>query len=751
MIIIRRLTKSLFQIRYWLIAVLVIEIAIAGHFWVSNTSSTVDSSNHRVSLIQEKIETPGWHSATIGAGGYITGIYIHPQEADLRYIRTDNGGFYRWQTEQQQWQHITHSLPRGFWDYDTNTGGEALALDPQNRELVYIAVGKYTDRAGAIYKSVDRGTTWQQLDLAVPMGGDQDKRWAGNRLVVSPFDSNLLLFGSRLDGLWRSQDAGNSWTQIANLPIANNEFGVLTIAFAPQKENLVYASVYDDGVYQSLDSGITWERLANSPTKVMQMAVARDGMLYATNDWLPQVNKYDGREWSDITPEGPVHTTFNALSLHPEDAKTLLVGEGEIGKAKIYYSEDRGASWTEKKVTLNKTVSWLADESFSDHPAKIAFDPQNPRRVWLTDWFNVWRTDNIQEQTVEWTNQVAGIEQIVLMTMVSPPEGAVLLSGIADQDGFYHHDLNTPPQTRFGFQGRGNYSTLNLTGENFLDNYFQNTHHIAYCQTQPQHLVRVGSQEWRHVYIGVISNDGGLSWATWANTPANKMFTRVAISATNPQNFVVTVSEDRPLVTYDGGSSWVSVGGLPNGEKGPWNWNQPLAADGVKGDRFYYYGEGKVYRSDDEGLSFQVVTRDLPQNTRHNLTTVPGVAEEIWLSLDAGGLYHSQNGGSSFEKIESVKEAHLVTVGTPIGDLLPHSVYVYGTLKDGKSGLFMSVDLGKHWQQINEMEETPKSIKLLVASQQQPGLIFAGTDGRGIQYQLIKASQLEAGDRGIQY
>jgi xyloglucan-specific exo-beta-1,4-glucanase len=730
--------------RYLGIAILAIIMAIAGNYWWLETPKSVNSVP-LATIAQATSPSPGWHPVTIGGGGYVTGFYAHPQEADLLYVRTDNGGYYRWSQSQQQWLPITNSLPRDDdWDSDRNSGGEDLALDPQNPDLVYIAVGKYADRLGTVYKSVDRGATWQDSNLAVRMGGNEDKRWAGNRLVVSPFDSNLLFFGSRQNGLWRSLDAGIHWHRLDEFPQPlDNSIGVLAIAFDPQRKDLVYASIYEDGVYKSPDRGETWQKLVASPAKVMQMKVARDGILYATNSESPQVSKYLEGQWVDITPTGFVHQIFNGLSLHPQDTDTLIISEGEKGQAGIYYSENGGKNWVKKKASLNNTIPWLADEFFNDHPSAIAFDSVNPQRVWLTDWFGVWRTDKINEQTLKWTNQVTGIEQTVVFTLTSPPKGTILLSGIADQDGFYHHNLQQNPQKRMGFEDRKHLlSDLNAFSDRHLTNYFQDTLHIAYCQKLPQNLVRLGGQRWRDLSLGVTSDDGGLSWQPWANIPKDRLLMRVAISATNPQHFVVTVSEDQPIVTQDGGNSWRVISGLPNGEKGPWNWNQPLAADGQISDRFYYYDRGKFYRSDDGGLSFKMTVRDLPYSKKHILTTVSENAGEIWLSLDRGGLYHSVNGGKTFSKIEAINRAYLVTIGTPIDDKFPHSIYVYGTLKDSKSGLFTSIDSGANWLQINQMSEIPRSTKVLVASHQQPGLLFAGTDGRGIHYQLIKTSQL---------
>jgi photosystem II stability/assembly factor-like uncharacterized protein len=671
----------------------------------------------------------GWNNVAVGGGGYVTGIYLHPQEPNLTYIRTDNGGFFRWNLKDESWVALTDHFPPSEINY---YGGEALALDPNNPDVLYIAAGKYLTELGTIFKSTDRGASWVKSDLKVPMGGDEDKRWAGNRLAVSPFDSNKLLFGSRQNGLWRSIDGGMTWTQVKTLQATPDpNIGILAIAFDPQVSDRVYLSVYGDGIYQSTDAGITWIKMESSPSKAMKLAIARDSTLYATSAASPGVSKYMDGVWKDITPREQASHVFNGLSIHPKNSNEVLVSLGEAGSAKIYHSRDGGITWVEKRATINNTVSWWSNKFFSDHTSAIQFDPHVPNRVWLTDWFGIWRTEDINANPAVWTNYEKGHEQTVVFTLVSPPKGPVLLSGIADIDGFYHNRLDIYPTTRFGYEKLGY--------DFFQDNFFQDTYSIAYCAVKPQHLVRVGGNRWNSTYSGATSKDGGLTWKRFPFFPANTVPLRVAVSATNPKKFVVTVSEGQPLQTSDGGASWRQVVGLPNGFKGPWKWSQPLVADGVNGNRFYYYADGIVYRSDNGGLSFHPVNTSLPKEDWYSIKTIPGIEGEVWVSLDDQGLYRSTDAGKTFSRISQVERAYLFSFGKPPNNSDISVLYLYGTIANEREGLFLSLDWGATWNNISERNtpigSKPNSIE---ASKQQFGLVFLGTDGRGIYYHVNK-------------
>lgn len=671
-----------------------------------------------------------WQTVAIGGGGYVTGLQIHPQDPDLAYIRTDNGGFFRWEPSQARWQPITDHFGRAQQNY---YGGEAIALDPNHPNVVLIAVGEYgADGPGTVFRSEDRGQTWQPSNLRVPMGGDEEKRWAGNRLVVNPFDAKVVLFGSRNNGLWRSQDGGLTWSRVSQFVAQGDpKVGLHALSFDPSTPGRLYLGVYGDGIYVSPNAGQTWQPLRNSPTHPMQMAVAKDGRLYVTSDRSPGVSYYDQGQWTDITPPGFQDQVFNGLSLEANQPQTLLVSVGETGGAELFHSRDAGKSWRRLQHRFTNTVPWATDDFFRAHTASVQIAPNRSDQAWLTDWFGVWRTDNLQETPVFWKNYPQGHEQVVVFSLLAPPQGPLLLSGVADVTGFRHERLDTFPRERLGVD-RSFVGQFDPQPWLRVD---QDTYHFAYSANSPLTVVRVGGKRWNQTFGVHRSQDGGQTWRS-LNFPAQTLPLRVAVSATDPDQMVVAVSEGQARVTQDGGQTWRLVQGLPAGPKGPWIWSQPLAADGGMGDRFYYYAEGILYRSDDAGANFQVLHSNLPRTDQYSIQTLPGQPNWVWVSLDKGGLYFSQDGGQTLVPVPTVAESYLFTVGA--GTPVP-LWYLYGSLRNGQQGIFVSADQGKRWQPIHEAKTAVGNRpRILEASKRETGLIFIGTNGRGIYYKRVR-------------
>ena len=154
-----------------------------------------------------------WRNVVIGGGGFSPNIIFSPAEKGLAYLRTDVGGIYRWDAKEQRWIPLEDAI----WN-DSYYGIESIAPDPKDANTVYVAAGMYSFAPAAILRSNNRGQTWDIVPVPFKMGGNEDGRGMGERLAVDPERTSTLFFGSRHDGLWRSDDSGKSWRKVESFP-----------------------------------------------------------------------------------------------------------------------------------------------------------------------------------------------------------------------------------------------------------------------------------------------------------------------------------------------------------------------------------------------------------------------------------------------------------------------------------------------------------------------------------------------------
>lgn len=150
-----------------------------------------------------------------GGGGFITGIVFSTKQPGLVYARTDIGGAYRFDTNSGRWIPLLDWIGSTDWNL---SGVESIAIDPQNPHRVYLAVGTYTNEwtteNGAILRSDDYGHTFQRFNLPFKVGSNMPGRGMGERLAIDPNNTRVLYLGTRSgNGLWRSTDAGQTWSR----------------------------------------------------------------------------------------------------------------------------------------------------------------------------------------------------------------------------------------------------------------------------------------------------------------------------------------------------------------------------------------------------------------------------------------------------------------------------------------------------------------------------------------------------------
>ena len=709
---------------------------------VSNNNNTETDPIPDIQQDSEQLK-----SVKIGGGGFVTGIVIHPI-ADVMYARTDVGGLYRWNATSQEWNQLLTTQTVG---QRVSLAVESVAIDPNDPNIVYAATGAYTHKEpGNILKSVDGGNSWQVLDISLPMGGSQDWRWAGERLSVDPNNSNVVYFGSRTDGLWKSSDAGQSWNQIdtSAIPVGDTfnategMAGVTFVEFDKSLPDVAYVGVAGAGVYRTTDGGNNWQPLAGLSNSLIpqQGEVNADGELIVTL-YDPQqgsnggVWKFDG-VWSDVTPKSG--SNYAGLTVNPNDENTLYTVTYPMTPNDIYKSADGGETWTVLNNEL-QDIGWKPSWSFWTLSGDLAVNSSNPDRVWLANGIGVWKTEDINAERSIWTPKVDGIEETVAFDAVSTPGGANLITAIADFDGFRHSDINLTPAN-------------NHSGE------FSTTTGIDYSAGNPNFIVRVGGvQKSPWIRHAGFSTDNGVTWQNFGSIengthPEDLSFGNVAVSATDTNNIVWQPTNwTAPYYTTDRGETWNQINYFNEQFGGGahthlWNPQQSLAADSVAAGTFYIYhhNAGKIVRTEDGGKNWSATTQEsiLPWVWQGaSIKTLPGVEGDVWVGLGDGGLYHSQNGGESFEAIAGVEQVEAFGFGKAALESDNPTLFVAGEVDD-RFGVFGSTDLGDTWSIVSGSDEYLGGFTSLTGDMNQFGRVYLGTEGNGFVYGDLMGAQI---------
>ncbi|HVO13284.1 MAG TPA: exo-alpha-sialidase [Vicinamibacteria bacterium] len=715
-----------------------------------------------------------WRSVAFVGGGFVTGIVFHPTARDVRYCRTDIGGAYRWNAETKLWEPLLDWLPYE----DLNLMGvESLAIDPSDPDRVYLSCGTYTNATtpnGAILRSTDRGRTFQIARVPFKMGGNENGRGNGERLVVDPNDGRVLFLGTRHAGLWKSVDAGVTWTRVASFPdvtevlppkprdeppwVQRGGSGVVFAVFDPRSgrrgtpSSTLYVGVSlmnRDHLFCSTDAGRTWRAVPGQPTayRPNHAVLAADGTLYVSYGTNPgpwrmedggvwKLDTGSGR-WTDITPEKPVAGKpfgYAAVAVAARDPRALIVSTfgrpAGHGEDEIFRSTDAGRTW--KPVfaagagfdfSLAPYVSvtpihWLFD---------VEIDPFDPDHALFTTGYGGYETFDLGDvdagRATSWSVMSAGIEETVALDLLSPPRGAHLLTAIGDYGGAVHWDLDRPAP-------EGSYDHP----------HFGNTTGLACAENAPDVLVRVGraSHHRGGGHIG-YSLDGGRTWQPTATTPRpDSQLGQVAVSA-DAATWVWTPERSAVSFTRDRGATWSASRGVPESTR--------VIADRVDPQAFYALAlfDGQLFVSKDGAATFTAQPLVLPDGLprrggfrgddrggQDRLYATPGRKGDLWLAA-WHGLYHTTDSGARFERLPGVSEIHGFGFGKAAPGQDTPALFLVGVVA-GLRGVFRSDDAAASWVRINDDRHQWGLVLQVTGDPKVYGRVYVGTHGRGTLY-----------------
>ena len=123
----------------------------------------------------------------------------------------------------------------------------ALAVDPQDSGTAYVGT-----KEKGVHRTTDGGIGWTQSGLP---------SMTVRALALHPDNSEIIYAGTQsadaqFRGIFKSTDGGVSW------PVSGLVgYNVLAIAINPRNPEFVYAGTYGDGVWASYDGGNSWHKM----------------------------------------------------------------------------------------------------------------------------------------------------------------------------------------------------------------------------------------------------------------------------------------------------------------------------------------------------------------------------------------------------------------------------------------------------------------------------------------------------------
>jgi photosystem II stability/assembly factor-like uncharacterized protein len=277
-------------------------------------------------------------------------IYVGGGEKTLRGNMSSGGGIWKSEDAGRSWQY--KGLPES-----RHIG--RIRIHPKNPDLVYAAVMGNPYRPHAergVYRSTNGGQTWERVLFANDMAGAVD-------LLLDPTNPRVLYastwraqrtpygFSSGGEGsaLWKSTDGGSHWTKLSEREgFPKGTLGIIGVAVSPANPDRVWAMVEakDGGLFRSDDAGNTWKKLNDDRslrqrawyyTRVYADPKDEDGV-YVLN--VRYHHSQDGGR--TFSAHNAPHGDHHDLWIDPQDPKRMVIGDD--GGAQVSF--DGGQTWS---------------------------------------------------------------------------------------------------------------------------------------------------------------------------------------------------------------------------------------------------------------------------------------------------------------------------------------------------------------------------------------------------------------------
>ena len=627
-----------------------------------------------------------------------------------------------------------------------------LAVNPSNPDEYYLAVA-----SGGVWKTSNHGTTFDPIF-------DSEGSYSIGCITIDPSNSNTVWVGTGEnnnqrsvaygDGVYKSDNGGKSWK---NMGLKNSEH-ISKVIVDPRNSDVVYVAAYgplwsaggERGVYKTIDGGLNWERIhfisENTGTADLVMDPSNPDVLYeTTHQRRRHVFTYigggeessvykstdGGKTWNEIITGLPAKKMGRiGLAISPVDSDyiyAIVEAEGESGG--FFRSTNRGLNWT-------KQSDWSTSGNYYQ---EIVCDPVNRDKVFSLDTWLHHTEDG--GKTFKATGE-KGKHVDNHCIWINPNNTNHWLVGC---DGGLYETWDHAENWSY---------KPNLPITQFYK--------VAVDNDAPFYNVYGGTQDNNSLGgpSGTINN-AGIQNSDWYITNGGDGF-ESQIDPEDP-NIVYAQAQYGWLVRYDR-KSGEKIGIQPMPEKGEpayrWNWDAPLVISKHNHKRIYF-AANKVFKSDDQGNTWQTISPDLSRQLDRNQLKVMGEIQSpdavmknksttifgnivaldesvknenlLYAGTDDGLIHVTTDGGKTWTKKESFTGVPAMTYVNTLLTSQHDESTVYAVFNNHKKGDFKpyiqkSTDKGATWVSIEGDLPERGSVYAIAEDHVNPNLLFAGTE-----------------------
>lgn len=655
-----------------------------------------------------------WKVLPIDGGGSIECLACSPHDPALVLAGSDVGGFHRSTDGGRTWQTTNRGLRS-----DADVAVADIAFHPTDPHCVYAATGKCFGRPkgdwGGLLVSGDAGLTWTVRSRAVRFSGHGEPRQRGDLLLTDPHHPDRLWAATAWDGVKFSEDRGHTWTDLG-LPhtfltaLGRGADGTLYAAAIPQEDR-------PGGLFVLAPQAGAWRRVYESA--VRDLAVAADDprrVLITTPDVGLLLTEDGGATWVNVTPAGFVDRlradTVAFSPSHPRiGVATGIERHWRQRHPDIYLTLDGGHTWQPMVTSTLENVStgdwWVSRGWFGFNPHCLAFDPHNPQRVFIGDWYTVWGT---HDGAATWFSGHRGLRTTVVRQIVPDPldPGRAWL-GLADV-GAFRADLDPFGVTPLGANVSSIGSVAGLAARRGPNG--------------TRLFISRGAQVWYQDELG--------RWdAATGEAPANL---RGLLAL--PTGDLLAEVEGQPLhISRDQGGSWRPWGVAPSVAGRPVPLRLPAFLDATGASAVAWHPELGVWLTRDAGATWSDIGAGLPTldlgGQRHKhlvaLAAAPGPPPVLY-AANRLAVWRSLDLGRTWERVFP-RPVRAVAVDSRSGRVVVAAAGYW--FDPDEPGLFVSDDRGETWDELTGDWPVHRQITTLAVDPRAPGRIWVGTSGNG--------------------